>query len=907
VHVVRGIAGSSLHAGTKDALVLSETDRLHHNHIVYMVDRDYTLDMNDILTRVPDHLLLYTATPTRAAGKTLDSTYWFLDNVYHEIVPGGSHYSHTLWDYGIDHVNVYRKTGILSGVYRAYRVERRRSLNTPDRSIVLFEMAIEYSGFYGYIAHKLYGTSPLQRYSPLDQGFNVVNSFTGNALNTSIAHNGGHFSATVPVSFVDVVRNAQDLMKSSVSSHSVKAAASALNLKLSTPEAQLLISYVKNTEFGTPVETANTVTALVVYQITAPDQDYEPDRPAIIQSFMKPIGPPAYAAQVTKATARAALIGRLTQVMNGKLSMPADLARSAEEFAKLIFPVAGTLEPLTFAEAYDTLKRPSQKAKHANARHDDPYETGDVIACFQKREAAAKYADVRNISPLAAATQANMTRYTNPLSKHAKNNLPWYSFGRTPAAIARHIAKVLPHHRLVFLGDLSRMDGRVSTVGRIVTEMIYRRGFKPSPELDAMLKGKTDRPLKCAIRGTEECISIETSGTSRLSGEAGTSFDNTAEGAFMAFHSFYKMYGCHVKAATALNSCLFGGDDSFMPGMAENNYKLSGRALGHVVTGETIWHGQPGVNFLSRFFSPQVWLGDDSSCSDILRQVRKFHTTASTGCTPRLKLLEKARSFALTDWHTPIIGDIVRQVHLVQGGFVALKFDDTHKSERWWDRYPIEVQFPNREGTWMQDIVTETMPEFNYGGFQEWILSCKTLEDIMEGYGMVEDPRPKPADVVSSIIEDDTLLLPRNTFDHKYVDQELGDRPRLRARHLSLEQKGNTQAAKTRGPGPATTAKRGGRGRGARTGRPKPTPLSGLRDGRAGTAKHSSPDKPVTNTGPGKATEGCPKALKTVEGKTAAPPSGRGGASIRGCTRPPKRRRKRGKPKKKTLPTAAVP
>jgi hypothetical protein len=455
------------------------------------------------------------------------------------------------------------------------------------------------------------------------------------------------------------------------------------------------------------------------------------------------------------------------------------------------------------------------------------------------------------------------------------------------------------------------MDGRVSTVGRVVTEMIYRRGFQPGPELDAMLKGKTNRPLRCAIRGTEECISVDSSGTSRLSGEAGTSFDNTAEGAFMAFHSFYKMHGCYVKAAVALDSCLFGGDDSFMPGMVENNYKLSGRALGHVVTGETIWRGKPGVNFLSRFFSPQVWLGDDSSCSDILRQIRKFHTTATVGAKPRLKLLEKARSFALTDWHTPIIGDIVRQVHLIQGGFIALKYDESVKTERWWDRYPIQVQFPNREGTWMQDIVTETMPEFNYGSFQHWIQGCTTLEQVMEGYGMEEEPRPKPADVVSSIIEDDTLLLPKDEFEAKYVDGELGDLPVLRARHMSDDAKKDTPDTNTRDTGSmSTSARKGGRGRGKRAGgvNPKPQCRQGDTTTRTTDYKYGDVrDKPVANTGPGGAAEGSPKAVKTVVDTTAATPRGGGEASIKGCTRPPKRRRRRGKRKKKTQPTEAAP
>jgi hypothetical protein len=247
---------------------------------------------------------------------------------------------------------------------------------------------------------------------------------------------------------------------------------------------------------------------------------------------------------------------------------------------------------------------------------------------------------------------------------------------------------------------------------------------------------------------------------------------------------------------------------------------------------------------------------------------------------------------------------------MIQGGFVLLKFDEAVKSERWWDRYPIDVQFPNREGDWMLDIVTNTMPEFNYGGFQTWIQGCTTLEEVMEGYGMEEEPRPKPRDVVSSIIEDDTLLLPKDHFESKYVKGELGDRPKLTARYLTEGNQETSPVANTRDPAPTLpTARKGGRGRGRSAGRTKPGPHCRPGDVTTRTVESKYDtvrDKPVTNTGPGRAAEGGPKANKTVVDTTAAPPQGDGEASIKGCPRPPKRRRKRGKRRKKAQPSEAV-
>jgi hypothetical protein len=776
---------------------------LKNKHIVYMIDRDYTLDINAFLLRIPHHLLLYTATPQYAAGTSLDGTFWFQDNEYHERVPGGGNYSHPLWNYAVDHVSVYQSRGYLDGIYRTFRVERRRATNTIHRSVVLFELATQYEGLAGYVAMRLYGTSPVKRVCPLIHGFNVVDHFSESTLYRSLAYDGGASCTTVRASFVDVVRTAYISGGKTFNSHSVaELVKSHEHPTLTSDRAQMLIQYVKATPTCIPVETANTVPPLLVYQVVGPKQPYEQYTKPCVVEFMKPIGPPAYAARFNLGTVADGVVKRLCDVANPPLApieklegqeakkpdgsqggsnhapnhlkgadnieapknlqqlvtLHPSLANSIMHFANSVIPSPGSLSPLTPEEAYATLKRPTQRAKYAAALHDDPTETTKPVNCFPKAEAAGKFADIRNISPLPAATQSNMTRYTVPLSNYIKKHNEWYAFGRTPRELAEHIARKLSAADSVFLGDFSRMDGRVSNLGRLVTNAIYRRAYGTSGDLERVLEGKTGRKLRLLFRATNQRVEVDTSGNSRLSGEAGTSLDNTVENAFIAFHAYFCILKDRDLAWKALGNCCFGGDDSLMPNMKKRNYTITASILGHVVTGEELKRGASGVNFLSRFFGPTVWHGDSNSCSDIRRQLSKFHTTTRMPKSKEDKLIEKCQSFILTDANTPVLGQVCRKV-LEIAKPVAPLLREGVKPARWWDQYEGRDQFPNNNtDNFMDALLTNQLPTFNVKGFTEWIESRTTLAEIMEGYGCEYDIAPKAPNVVCDQILDDTVV-----------------------------------------------------------------------------------------------------------------------------------------------------
>jgi hypothetical protein len=67
------------------------------------------------------------------------------------------------------------------------------------------------------------------------------------------------------------------------------------------------------------------------------------------------------------------------------------------------------------------------------------------------------------------------------------------------------------------------------------------------------------------------------------------------------------------------------------------------------------------VEFLARRYSPAVWDGDPTSCSDITRQLGKWHLSDKK-FDPRIIAFNKALGYAYSDYSTPVIRDIVHAI-----------------------------------------------------------------------------------------------------------------------------------------------------------------------------------------------------------------------------------------------------
>lgn len=169
---------------------------------------------------------------------------------------------------------------------------------------------------------------------------------------------------------------------------------------------------------------------------------------------------------------------------------------------------------------------------------------------------------------------------------------------------------------------------------------------------------------------------------------------------------------------------VYGGDDGLTADAKPDALERTYRIFGQEMKAESIQRGQPGVTFLSRIYSPDVWTGAPHSVCDIRRQLAKIHvssTRAHRGQSPESKLLQKCLGYLQTDAETPVIGVLAR--------FVCSRFGDIKPTgERsWWSQWEGEsVQFPNKFGSWMEDVLFEQMPTFDLKRFQDHLTSCST-------------------------------------------------------------------------------------------------------------------------------------------------------------------------------------
>jgi hypothetical protein len=176
-----------------------------------------------------------------------------------------------------------------------------------------------------------------------------------------------------------------------------------------------------------------------------------------------------------------------------------------------------------------------------------------------------------------------------------------------------------------------------------------------------------------------------------------------------------------------LEALLVSGDDGMIADVPAEKYLDAARFCSLRVTHQTVTRESthPEVNFLARFYSPHIWWGDPTSCSDIMRQVNKFHLTQSiAGSTRETRLLEKARSFACTDANTPILGQLARRVLEVAGEDIP----SSSPGVRWHDRGTADERYPNDYSDWMRELIH---PEFDVNSFETWLRSADTLEALL--------------------------------------------------------------------------------------------------------------------------------------------------------------------------------
>jgi hypothetical protein len=477
-------------------------------------------------------------------------------------------------------------------------------------------------------------------------------------------------------------------------------------------------------------------------------QEYDPDAKNTLLPFMHPFMLGAYAPTNCPANDRAAVEGRIINVRPAtEPSVDAFRLQTQSEFIRFLVPdeIAGTLHPDDVDSVVLKQNRPNQRAILRVAELGVGPATTDVVNTFIKKEAYSGVKDPRIITTIPGQTKLGYSRFVSAFSREIMRKTKWYAFGKTPAEIAEIVGEICRTSALVAATDARRMDGRTSQPSRDVEQQAMLRAYARVHHVELMdYMSKQDHRQAVTPHG----IWYET-GTARLSGSSETADFNSLDDAEMHYHS-HRMSGMTPAEAWAKLG-IYGGDDGLTGHAVPANIEKSFSQVGQEAEIEVFHRGETGVNFLSRFYGPDVWTGDNNSICDIPRQLSKLHTTVgmARNVMPLDKLMAKSLNYCLTDANTPVIGTICQAVLALTSGDRAdlpLMRDAIVKSKpelvralSWWSFYDLSVQWPNVVGDWAEDLARKWLPTLDRPRLNRWVVGL-TPATVLAPPLIVEPP-----------------------------------------------------------------------------------------------------------------------------------------------------------------------
>lgn len=685
-----------------------------------IVDVDYYIDMEERLSHARGPVVLYTLVPEKVAKDTGEYSYTFNANDEIEYtVSGGGRYTHELWDYGTDTLIVENRSYLGLWVDSvAYNVDRRQvdsdhqlicltpiaSLRTPLLGLSLFVAGSRLKRL--KVVQNLTTSFGKQAFLRLDS-----QGAEGRMRSTGMASS--YVEVTTTVSVDDTLAVQAKLGKTDLTVAQVKT-----TTKNDDTSVAVLTAYhrAKSTNSGP-----------VVFPITNAFQTFEfspdnadPESKASVQAFMSPFVDGTFVPTISKGNDEQAIKGRVENVRANVGPMPPKYLAYMQEFLGFLIPEPHLAHPVDHEEVFERQARPTQRRILDEACSVGSLDESGEVGTFMKKEPYAKVTDPRNITIIPGRNKYAYSRYMYAFSECLRQT-KWYAFGKTPLEIAERVAEICSEADDVTGTDLSRCDGRISAWFRQFERMSMLRLFSEvyAQDLQAVMatqfgqRGKTSTGYKYST------------GDSRLSGSPETADFNSVDNALMAYITYREEKSSPEVAWNKLG--VYGGDDGLSPDAPAKTYTKVAKNFGQVLEAEVLPRHSPGVNFLARFYSPEVWTGDTSSMCDIKRQMLKFHLTANLprSVTALAKLIEKARGYLATDRNTPIIGDICRAVEQAfgsRGGLTITSNAELANIGSWFSRYAADVQFPNvNHDNWMDSLIYAQFPEFDRDLLSGWL------------------------------------------------------------------------------------------------------------------------------------------------------------------------------------------
>jgi len=203
----------------------------------------------------------------------------------------------------------------------------------------------------------------------------------------------------------------------------------------------------------------------------------------------------------------------------------------------------------------------------------------------------------------------------------------------------------------------------------------------------------------------------------------------------------------------------FGGDDSISPDIETSHLVKASAMVGQNVENVEFYRGEPGVNYLSRFYGKAVWYGSCDSTCDLPRALGKLHVTPNLGqFTPLVKLQQKLLGLYYTDRNTPILSEIMTAAD-------RLGMDWHCKSEplleNWWTKYELLVNWPNDFVDDEAELLDRMLGKYDLTALKNYLIHCTDIKQLltMPLITNPEDISVKVGTTTKYTVVDDTIHL----------------------------------------------------------------------------------------------------------------------------------------------------
>jgi len=337
-----------------------------------------------------------------------------------------------------------------------------------------------------------------------------------------------------------------------------------------------------------------------------------------------------------------------------------------------------------------------------------------LFRTFNKIEEYMKITDPRNITTVTPEAKLKNSRFMYAFHDKVMSQLEHYAFNKTPRQIAEKIVEILRGAEHSVCADGSRFDGHVTRVARVLERVIMFRFF--SLDWWSALNETLDEQI--GLPGVTREGRLYASFYTRGSGTLETSDFNSLLSMFIGYCAWRNTVvdgqKCTPEMAWARLG-IYGGDDSLEGAVNPEALKKSAEMMGQDYTIEMVQYGQRGVNFLNRWFGPDVWTGDYNSMANPKRLLSKLWIGPTTLPNPLERFAERISGYYRMDRNSPVIGKICIVAHELLGERVEGALMP------WDGKHSLESNWPNEDSGWMMDQFVQDIPEFDFDRFEDWI------------------------------------------------------------------------------------------------------------------------------------------------------------------------------------------